>query len=86
MEYAFARLYTAILVAFEHILQWLLKSFLRRAVSAVVKGDSYGQIIEDKLTLVEERARDVKDQAARCSQWVIGRIDENVSKRKELQP
>jgi hypothetical protein len=86
LHYAFARLYSAILVAFEDMLSWLSKSSLRHAAGAIFQGADYGKRIEDALAVVKERSMNVKEQAARCSQVSIGRIDQNVSRRKNLVP
>jgi hypothetical protein len=82
LHYAFSRLYADILVAFESMLEWLSQSRLKHVAGSVVFGSDYGKRIDDALLMVKQRSIDVKEHAARCSQFVIGRIDENVATRK----
>jgi hypothetical protein len=79
---AFSRLYTAIMVAFEHMLAWLSKGSMKHAAGAFFKQGNYESLLETKIEAIRDRSTDVRQQAEICSQYLIGSIDAKVSRRK----
>lgn len=82
LHYAFARLYAGILVALEHILEWLRKKPWRHAISAGLRQDNYGFVLKEKIHVVSKLSAAVQEQARVCSHWMIGSINEKMSRRQ----
>jgi hypothetical protein len=79
----FSRLYKSILIVFRHILDWLSKSLIRKATSAFLKQGEYEKELVEKINIVRDRGAAVRQQAEICSQYLIGSIHQNLSKREE---
>lgn len=79
---AFSSLYSAIVNAFRHMLEWLQKSSFRHAAGAIFKGPDYGKLIDDSVAMVDTQAENVRQHAEICSYYMIGRIDHNITRRE----
>lgn len=82
LHLAFARLCASILVAFEHMVRWLSERSIMRAMKSLLKQDDYEKQLKMKIQDVYDCAKNVRQQAERCSQELIGKVHQEVTKSR----